>query len=269
MVTPDSLFVGSIPELYDRLMVPMLFSPYAVDLANRLAVLHPEVVLETAAGTGAVTREVLARLTATAHIVASDVNPDMLTRAQSNVSDPKITWAHADAMALPFDAASFDAVLCQFGVMFFPDRVQAYREALRVLKPGGTFLFNVWDSVAHNDFVRVASAELARIFPTDPPVFMERTPHGYFDLARIDADLRLAKFAEITIDPVTMISRAGSAIDAAMAYCQGTPLRGEILARGPDRLAEVTQKIAQALSREFGTGAIAGNVQAYVITAKG
>lgn len=269
MVTPDSLFTGSIPELYDSLMVPMLFAPYARDLASRLAILHPETVLETAAGTGAVTREMLARLSPAARIVASDLNPDMLARGQANVSDSRITWVHADAMALPFYPASFDAVLCQFGVMFFPDRVQAYREVLRALKPGGTFLFNVWDSVAQNDFVRVVSAELALIFPDDPPVFMARTPHGYFDLARIDADLRLAGFGDITVETVAIMAQAKSAMDAAMAYCQGTPLRGEILARGPGRLAEVTQMVAQALARDFGTGAITGKVQAFVITAKG
>ncbi len=269
MVTPDSLFTGSIPELYDALMVPMLFAPYAVDIASRLAVLQPETVLETAAGTGAVTREIVARLTPTARIVSSDLNPDMLARAQASISDNRITWAQADAMALPFDAARFDAVLCQFGVMFFPDRVQAYREARRVLKHGGTFLFNVWDSAAQNDFVRVASAELTRIFPNDPPVFMARTPHGYFDLARIEADLRAAGFTEIMIETVAMISQAGSAMDAAMAYCQGTPLRGEILARGPGRLADVTQMVAQALARDFGQGPIAGQVTGFVISAKG
>ena len=269
MVTPDSLFTGSIPELYDSLMVPMLFAPYAMDIANRLAVLRPETVLETAAGTGAVTREILARLPPFVRIVASDLNPDMLARGQVNVSDHRITWVQTDAMALPFEPASFDSVLCQFGVMFFPDRVQAYREALRALKPGGTFLFNVWDNVAQNDFVRVASVELARIFPDDPPVFMARTPHGYFDLARIKADLRAAGFTDITIETVAIMAHAGSALDAAMAYCQGTPLRGEILARGPGRLAEVTQQVAQALARDFGTGAIAGKVQAFVIAAKG
>src|SRR5438093_1952180 len=156
MVATDKLFAGSIPEIYDRLLVPLIFEPYARDLAERLAGVKPREVLETAAGTGVLTRAIASRLPAGARIVATDLNQPMLDRAAARQpGDGRIAWRQADALALPFADQSFDAVACQFGVMFFPDKVQVYREARRVLKPGGRFLFNVWDRIDANEFAHV------------------------------------------------------------------------------------------------------------------
>jgi ubiquinone/menaquinone biosynthesis C-methylase UbiE len=216
MSASDKLFAGSIPEIYDTYMVPLIFEGYARDLAQRVANAAPARILETAAGTGVVTRALAPLLGANASYIASDLNQPMLDRAAARQgADARIVWQQADALTLPFEDDSFDAVVCQFGAMFFPDRVAGYREALRVLKPSGRFFFNVWDRIEENDFARIVTDVTATVFPTDPPRFMARTPHGYHDTARIDADLRQAGFAAIEITTLPQRSNAASARDAA------------------------------------------------------
>jgi ubiquinone/menaquinone biosynthesis C-methylase UbiE len=268
MAETDKLFAGSIPELYDRYLVPLIFNPYALDLAERLAKTGAQRVLETAAGTGVVTRAIAARLPAQARIVATDLNQPMLDHAKARQSqDDRIAWKQADALALPFPDQTFDAVVCQFGAMFFPDKTQAYKEARRVLKPGGCFLFSVWDRISENEFADVVTQALAAVFPNDPPRFLARTPHGYHDVERIRAELIAAGFADISVDAVEQRSKASSPSDPAIAYCQGTPLRNEIEARDAARLQEATKLAAEALARQFGTGAVDGRIRAFVISA--
>lgn len=267
MSVTDKSFIGSIPELYDRLMVPLIFEPYARDLAARAVALAPRSVLEVAAGTGAVTRALAARLPADTKLVATDLNQPMLDQARKQIADaPHIIFRQADAQALPFDDAQFDVVLCQFGAMFFPDRAKAYREAKRVLKPSGTYLFNVWDRIEDNEFADEVTRSLASLFPADPPRFLARTPHGYHDPERIRTDLQAAAFENISIMPVEAVSAAPSPSEAAMAYCQGTPLRSEIEARGGS-LEEATRTATEALARRFGRSAISGRIQALVVAA--
>jgi len=270
MADTDKLFAGAIPDLYDRLMVPMIFEPYAQDLAERVAGLNPRDVLEIAAGTGVVTRAMASRLAAAARIVASDLNQPMLDRAMARQGDDtRIEWRQADALALPFQAQSFDVVACQFGVMFFPDKEKGYREARRVLRPGGRYLFNVWDDLATNEFPLVVTQALEELFPDDPPRFMARTPHGYCDLPAIERTLEAAGFRDISIETLDRTSRAASALDVATAYCQGTPLRAEIEARSPGGLEAATQRATQALAQEFGEGGITGRIRAHVVSAGG
>jgi ubiquinone/menaquinone biosynthesis C-methylase UbiE len=268
MVASDKLFVGKIPEIYDRLLVPLLFESYARDLAERVANVKPQEALETAAGTGVLTREIASRIPAHARVVATDLNQPMLDHAAAKQpSDTRIIWQQADALALPFEDQRFDVVACQFGVMFFPDKVQSYRETRRVLKPGGHFLFNTWDRIAENEFAGVVTQVLAALFPQDPPDFMARTPHGYFEVERIRDELLRAGFTSISVETRDDKSRASSPHDVAIAYCQGTPLRNEIEARDPSRLEEATQKAAEALVQRFGSGPIEGRIRAHVITA--
>jgi ubiquinone/menaquinone biosynthesis C-methylase UbiE len=268
MAAADKLFAGSIPEIYDRFLVPLIFESYARDLAGRLASVEPRDVLETAAGTGVLTRTTATKLPAQARIVATDLNQPMLDRAAAREqTSGRITWRQADALALPFEDQSFDVVACQFGVMFFPDKVLGYRQARRVLKPGGHFFFNVWDRIAENEFANVVTETLATIFPQDPPRFMARTPHGYHDVARLREELTMAGFASITIETLGDISRAPSPRDPAIGYCQGTPLRNEIEARDPTGLEAATQACAEALALRFGSGPVSGRIRAHVITA--
>jgi len=154
-------------------------------------------------------------------------------------------------MKLPFDDARFDVVACQFGAMFFPDKVQGYTEARRVLRPAGRFVFNVWDRIADNEFADVVTEALAGLFPADPPRFMARTPHGHHDVERIRQDLKAAGFAEVVVDAIDARSRAPSARHVAVAYCQGTPLRNEIEARDSKRLEEATDRAADAIAARF------------------
>jgi len=269
MTTSDKVFAGPIPEIYDRLLVPLLFETYAADLAERVAGLKPQRILEVAAGTGALTRAMVSRLDGRVHITASDLNQAMLDRAAARQDAAvAIDWRQADALALPFREQSFDVVACQFGVMFFPDRIRAYREVFRVLSPGGHYLFNAWDRIAQNEFPHVVQEALQPVFPEDPPRFMERTPHGYHDPERIRLDLSAAGFEAITIEPLSRVSRGRSALDVATAFCQGTPLRSEIEARSPDDgLGMATRAAAEALTRRFGNGPIEGKIKAYVVSA--
>ncbi|WLW59589.1 MULTISPECIES: class I SAM-dependent methyltransferase [Achromobacter] len=264
----DRVFSGSIPQFYQRYMVPLVFQPYAADIAARTAALRPSAVLEVAAGTGAVTRQLADQLPAGAAIVATDLNPAMLEQAQALGTSRAVTWRQADALKLPFEDQAFDAVVCQFGYMFLPDKAAAYAEARRVLRPGGAFLFNVWDRIEDNAFADTVEQALARLFPGDPPRFMSRIPHGYYDAAVIRADLARAGFTDRqTLETVAFESRADTPQTAAMAYCQGTPLRNEIEARGADMLDQAVNAAADALRARYGAGPITGRIQAHVITA--
>jgi len=263
----DTLFAGSVPELYDTHMVPLIFEPYAQDMARRVAALKPARVLETAAGTGVVTRALARTLPVGTEIVATDLNQPMLDRAAAVGTQQPVRWQQADAMQLPFDAASFDVVVCQFGVMFFPDRAHGFREARRVLRPGGTFLFNAWDRIEENEFADVVTNALATVFPADPPRFMARTPHGYSDPAQIAADLAAAGFTTLPkIETIAARSRAASPSVPAVAYCQGTPLRGEIEARAGANLGEATAVCAAAVAVRFGNGAVDAKIQAHIVS---
>ncbi|MGO4194335.1 class I SAM-dependent methyltransferase [Rhizobium sp. YAF28] len=268
MLEKDKLFVGSIPENYDHYMVPLIFEPFAVDLARRAASLSPGVVLETAAGTGVVTRALAPKLSSGARYIISDLNQPMLDYAASQQGfDSRLEWRQADALALPFENAAFDLVCCQFGAMFFPNRISGYREAKRVLKPGGHFLFNVWDRIEENVFADDVTNALATMFPDDPPRFLVRTPHGYHDKALIRAELEEAGFSHVVIETKAEQSRASSPRIPALAYCHGTVLRSEIEARAPGKLDVATDCAASAIADRHGDGEIAAKIQAHVIMA--
>jgi SAM-dependent methyltransferase len=262
----DKVFAGSIPEIYDTLLVPLIFEPYAADLARRLAEQRLHRILEIAAGTGVVTRAMARALPPDVNITATDLNPQMIDRARAVGTVRNVEWRLADAMNLPFGDGAFDAVVCQFGAMFFPDKQKAFSEARRVLRAGGSLLFNVWDRIEENEFADVVTTSLQTLFPEDPPRFMRRTPHGYFDTSTIRSDLAGAGFTR-TADIVTLAarSRADSPRVPAIAYCQGTPLQNEILARGPSRLGEATDMAAEAIARRFGRGAVDAKIQAHVV----
>jgi ubiquinone/menaquinone biosynthesis C-methylase UbiE len=268
MSETDKVFAGSVPENYDRYMVPLIFEPYAADIARRAASLSPSAVLETASGSGVVTRALAPRLPRGASHVVTDLNQPMLDYAAARQPpDIRIKWRQADALALPFANAAFDLVCCQFGAMFFPDRTSGYREARRVLKRGGHFLFNVWDRIEENIFADDVTNALATMFPNDPPRFLARTPHGYHDTALIRRELEEAGFSDVVIETIAEQSRASSPRIPAVAYCQGTPLRNEIEARDAGKLESATDYAASSIAERHGRGAVAAKIQAHVIVA--
>jgi len=263
----DKVFAGSIPKLYDAYLVPLIFEPYAADLVNRLGSRSLSRVLEIAAGTGVVTRALASALPESVSIVATDLNQAMLDHASAVGTKRPVEWRQADAMQLPFRDGMFDAVVCQFGVMFFPEKSKAFAEARRMLRPGGVFIFNAWDRITENEFANTVTTALESVFPKDPPRFMARTPHGYHETRLIERDLASGGFvATPRIDTVSARSRATSPQIPAIAYCQGTPLRNEIEARDASRLAEATDIAAEAIGKQFGRGAVDGKIQAHIVT---
>jgi SAM-dependent methyltransferase len=260
-------FVGSIPELYDRFMGPMLFEPYARDMAARFAGFEGD-ILETAAGTGRVTRALAEATGANATITATDFSEPMLAQAMKVVASPKVAWRQADATALPFDDASFDAVVCQFGLMFFPDKARGYGEAFRVLRPGGRFVFSVWDDIEANDLSFIVGEAMATLFADNPAEFLMRGPFGYHDEGLIRAGLAGAGFTEVEAERVVLVTPAKSARDAALAVVRGSPLGLEIETRHPGRIDEAVEAATQALLQRFGEGPLQARGRALVVTAR-
>jgi SAM-dependent methyltransferase len=247
-------------------MVPLIFEPYAIDLAARVAMLKPSSMLEIAAGTGVVTRHLANVLAPDVRIVATDLNQAMIERATSVGTSRTIEWQQADAMQLPFSDETFDVVVCQFGAMFFPDKPKAFSEARRVLRSGGTFVFNVWDALEHNEFAEAVTFALKQMFPEDPPRFIARTPHGYSGTALIAQHLAEGGFsAQPVITTLAAKSRAASPTIPAIAYCQGTLLKSEIEARSASRLIEATNAAALEIGKRFGDGAVEGEIQAHIV----
>ena len=267
MSDTDTVFAGSIPKLYDEYLVPLIFEPYAADMVNRLRSRALARVLEIAAGTGVVTRALASGLTERVSIVSTDLNQAMLFHASAIKTSRTVEWGQADAMELPFGDGAFDAVVCQFGVMFFPNKPKAFFEARRVLRPGGIFIFSVWDRIEENEFADTVTTALESVFPQDPPRFLARTPHGYYDRTTIEQDLANGGFRKSPqIATVAARSWAPSPRVPAIAYCQGTPLRNEIEARDASRLGDATETAAKAIAQQFGAGAVDGKIQAHIIS---
>lgn len=263
----DKVFAGSIPELYDKHLVPLIFESYAADLVHRIASRPLACVLEIAAGTGVVTRALASMLPDRVSVIATDLNQPMLDHASSVGTTRPVEWRQADAMQLPFRDGMFDAVVCQFGVMFFPEKARAYSEARRVLRRGGVFIFNVWDRIEENQFAETVTNALEPLFPEDPPRFLARTPHGYYDHETIKRDLARGEFtAPPGIVTLAARSRAKSFRIPAIAYCQGTPLRDETKHRDRSRLGEATYVAAEAIAQRFGRGPVDGKIQAHIIS---
>jgi len=261
-------FSGSIPEAYDRYLGPMFFQPYAEDLATRFEVKEHSSVLELACGTGILTRVLRTRLPAKAKLTATDLNEPMFRNAANKLREGEaVHWLQADACSLPFGNSMFDAVVCQFGIMFVPDKAMAAREARRVLKPGGLFLFNVWDAMEHNELARLTHETIARFFDKDPPAFYQ-VPFGYHDQDEIRRVLEQAGFREIQIEVVAKVGKAGRAEDAATGLVQGNPVATAIIERDPALLPVITQAVAKAITGRFGAMDIRAPMRAIVVQAR-
>lgn len=262
----DVRFTGSVPANYERYLVPLLFRPYAELLAERAKDLQPAAVLETAAGTGVVTGE-LARALPAARIIATDLNQAMLDVAASRVTAPNVSFQQADALALPFEDSSFDLVVCQFGVMFYPDKVRGNAEARRVLRDGGHYLLAIWDRIERNELSQLAHETMQRQFPDNPPMFMKRGPFSYYDRDAIEADLRAAGFASVNIETVELKSRSGSAEDAARGLTYGSPMGIELEDYGPGALDRVFEDFSRAARAYEGPDGFEAPMAAHIVIA--
>lgn len=259
---------GSIPENYERYLVPLLFLDYAADLASRVEVPAGGAVLETACGTGAVTRHLQSRLPEGARLTATDLAAPMIEQVSQIVGDrPNIEYRQADATDLPFEDGVFDAVVCQFSVMLFPDKARGMREAARVLKPGGRFVFNVWDRQEHNGFSRAVHEAVAEIFPDDPPRFLE-VPYSYHDLTAIVRALQEAGFTTVDIAVQPRKSKAADARQVAMGLVAGSPLANQVTERGSPSLEQVVARVEGILEKRFGAGPITAPMQAFQIAGR-
>ena len=261
----DKVFAGPVPQLYDRHLGPVLFQAFADAIAERIREAD-RAILETAAGTGIVTRAISTAVPQST-ILATDLNQAMLDVAAEKTQGGNLKWQQADAQSLPFEANSFDVVVCSFGIMFMPDKQAAYREARRVLRSNGRFIFTVWDRIEANPLLHISDETVAGLFPEDPPHFLARTPCGYTDKARIEQELREAGFTFIDIEEVQRGSDVSSAQEPAMGLCQGTPLRGEIEACDRDGLIRATNAVAAVMRERFGDGPFRAPLQALLVTA--
>lgn len=263
----NAAFTGSVPENYDRHLGPALFKPYARDLAARVSVGEGASVLELACGTGIVTRELRDRLPRGARLTATDLNEAMLAYAARKFSHAEaVEWRQADACELPFGDESFDAVACQFGFMFVPDKEKAFAEARRVLKPGGTLLFSVWDAIERNDFAHVAHAAISKFFESDPPTFYE-VPFSMHDARAVEALARGAGFEAVESERLALPSVSPSAAEAARGLVEGNPVIAAIRERMPSEVENVERAVAEALAARCGDRPVEGRMAAFVFTA--
>lgn len=267
MTSSHSAFTGEIPQNYEKYLGPLIFQEYAEDLSRRINVPNAGVVLETAAGTGMATRQLRAAIQNDVRIVVTDLNEDMLDVAREKFeSHDNIEFQTANALQLPFDDSVFDAVVCQFSVMFFPDKLAALQEAARVLKTDGVFLFNIWDSLEHNHLIRTVNKTLAEHFPESPPDFFN-TPYGFHDIDLIKNLLNEAGFGDLEISVLPRTSKAETAQHVALGYVLGTPVRLQIEKGAPESLPDIVDAVEQAVSAEFGNTKINAKMQAIVFQA--
>ena len=265
-MSTSAAFSGAVPGNYDRLLGPTLFEPYAADLIGRIPRLEHLRVLEVACGTGIVTRRLRESLAASASIVATDLNEPMLDHARAAVGVRGIVWQQADALELPFEDASFDVYVCQFGLMFLPDKVRGLQEARRVVAPGGLLLASVWESGTYNSHVPPMQAALDRRFPDAPPRFLD-VPHGYHDPKQVRDDFVAAGWTDVAVESVRLSSSSPTALDLATGFAAGSPLTHELAAREADP-HEVAALVAQDLAEVGGHAPLEVELGALVITAR-
>jgi len=267
MAESHSAFTGAIPQLYEKYLGPLIFNEYAADLASRITIPAGGLLLETAAGTGMATRKLRDSIPQDVRIVATDINEDMLSVAKEKFdSNEGIEFKVANALSLPFDDDTFGAVVCQFSVMFFPDKLLALQEAARVLKPGGKFYFNIWDSFEHNHLIQTVNQTIAEILPENTPDFFN-VPYGYYEIDVIKNLLFEAGFTGIEISVLPRMSAAEEARDVAMGYVMGTPVRLQIEKYSQNSLFKIVDEVEHAIGKKFGYKTIKAKMQALVFTA--
>jgi SAM-dependent methyltransferase len=264
-MSTSTRFTGTIPALYERHLGPVLFEPYARAVAERISADRRR-GLELAAGTGRVTRRLLERLAPDATLIASDFNEPMLAEAQSQLEDPRLHWHVVDAQQIPFEAARFDLVVCQFGLMFVPDPPRALREMRRVLDHHGLLVITTWGELAHNPACQLLDELAHAELPTDPPTFM-RIPFSMGDPVALAALVEAAGFSSVETETVAITGEATSAADLATGFVRGNPLWNQLVERGIDADA-FHARVATTLARAFGDRPCRPPMAAHIVRAR-
>ena len=268
MAERNAAFVGSIPANYDRYLGPLFFHDYADDLVARVETKPGLRVLETACGTGIVTERLAARLAGQGMLVTTDLNEPMMVHAEQRLgAGARLEWRQADATALPFDDRSFDAVVCQFGLMFYPDKALGVREAFRVLRAGGRYVFNVWDSLLQNPAPRIAHETVASFFPTDAPQFYS-VPFSLAETGTVSGWLRDAGFGDVDPVAVAKTGTSPSAAEAAIGLIEGNPIYAAIMERKPEALVDIKAAVARNVAAQLGDRPVRAPLRAFVFTAR-
>ena len=261
-------FAGSVPQNYETYLGPLFFEPYAIDLVDRIKNIDTlSNVLEIASGTGRVTKHLVSKLPSKVSLVATDLNNDMLKVAESIVSAKNIQWQVADAHELAFGDNKFDLVVCQYGVMFFQDKPTALKEVNRVLKPGGTFLFNTWNELRYNALSQIAQTVLEEIYPDDPPKFLEKGPYSFYDQGQINRLLSDAGFVDISIVTISKTGTATTVDDVVIGILEGTPNYAYIMERNIP-ISEIKEKLKARLADQYGYNNLGLPMEALVVEAK-
>lgn len=258
-------FVGSIPVNYDGGMGEMFFEPYAKEMSKRVAALQPVKLLEIACGTGRLTKYLSQQLPHSS-IIATDLNPPMMEFAKDKFPDlPNVLWEIVDALSLPYTDESFDCVVVQFGVMFYSDKVQGFRESFRTLKKGGKFIFATWKSLADNAITVIANDAVKTFFPDNPPVFFN-IPFSYYDKDQIRRELTDAGFHNVQVDDVNLDGHNISAENAARGLLEGSPIINFINDRAPEKLAAIKQKLTEEITKVYGSENLTIPLDALIVT---
>jgi SAM-dependent methyltransferase len=266
MTDSSSAFVGSVPELYDRLLGPVLFEPYAPEIARRVSVEPGQAVLEAACGTGRLTHRLRERLPSRVRLVATDLNKPMINHARTRIGNvANLEWRVADCTSLPFVSSAFHALVCQFGLMFVADKATAIREAARVLADSGRLVFSVWDSLNRTPYAQVIHQTVGAFFPSDPPLFLE-VPQGSADPEMWSARLREHGFSSIELEWIEHEAASPTSYDLASGFVRGTPLSHQISARGGD-FERIAQAVGEALAQLGGAAPFRSPMRALIVSA--
>ena len=263
---PNTATAGSVPENYDRYLGPLLFEPYAEDIANKIRGKKYKNVLELACGTGRVTRHLRRVLPPDTKLVATDSHADMLKVASESMPNENINWQTADAQELMFADESFDLVICQFGLMFVTDKMKAMSEAFRVLKRGGIFIFNTWDKIENNEVIYLGNQIICSYFPEKPPSFY-RVPFSLCQPDQLETWLVAAGFRNIKVEGVEKEGTSPSAKEAAIGMVEGNPIYGLIIEKDPKLVVVIRTAVEQKIAAAFGSHPLKSPLKAWVVEA--
>jgi ubiquinone/menaquinone biosynthesis C-methylase UbiE len=259
-------FSGSIPEHYDRVLGPMFFEPYAIEVSQRIDPSSVNTVLEIGSGTGRVTAHLRNVISSATKLIGSDISEDMLAVAKEKLKGLDIDWRIIDAQDLPFDDDSIDVIVGCFCYMFVPDKHKAFAEAHRVLRPGGMFIFSTWDKLELNGASYTYRKIVKKLFEDSLPESYN-LPFSMNDQNAIKGMLKETGFSKIKVERVDKDSISQTAGEAANGLARGGSIYNEIMMHDPSLVEEIIKELEKELSEKFGTSPMIAPMTAVVCQA--